>query len=69
MKRYTPDYGELKGGGYGGKETERFLRAYFCRNGKLPPETRLSSKWKVIRELIIQQLRGDTQCSCGAPEN
>jgi len=67
--RYSPDYGELKGGGYGGEDTARFLRAYFCRNGKLPPETRLSSRWKVIRELIIQQLRRDTQSSRGAPED
>ena len=58
MKRYAPDYGELKGGGYGGEHTERFLRAYFRRNSKLPPETRLSSKWKVIRELVSRQIRG-----------
>ena len=50
-KRYLPDYGEVKGGGYGNVYTERFLRAYHDRTGELPPETRLSWNWKVIREL------------------
>ena len=56
MRRYTPDYGEVKGGGYGGEDTERFLRDYFDRNGELPPEARLSSKWKVIHKLAVRQL-------------
>ena len=51
MKRYLPDYGEVKGGGYGNVYTERFLRAYHERTGELPPETRLTWHWKVIREL------------------
>ena len=50
-KRDLPDYGEVKGGGYGNPYTERFLRAYHDRTGELPPETRLSWNWKVIREL------------------
>ena len=56
MKPHAPDHGEVKGGGYGGDATERFLRAYFDRTGKLPPETRLSSKWKVIHQLVVRQL-------------
>ena len=50
-KCHLPDYGEVKGGGYGNVYTERFLRAYHERTGELPPETRLSWNWKVIREL------------------
>ena len=68
-EQYSPHYGDLKGGGYGGEDTGSFLRAYFRGNGKLPPETRLSSKSKVVRQLIIQQLRGDILSSRGAPED
>ena len=50
-KCHLPNYGEVKGGGYGNVYTERFLRAYHDRTGKLPPETRLRWNWKVIREL------------------
>lgn len=51
MERYEPEYGEVKGGGYVNAGTERFLRAYHARTGGLPPETRLSWSWDVIREL------------------
>ena len=48
---YESEYGEIKGGGYCNRYTERFLRAYHCRNGELPPETRLRWKWKAVVEL------------------
>ena len=51
MEPYVPEYGDVKGGGYVNAATERFLRAYHERTGKLPPETRRSWNWDVIREL------------------
>lgn len=51
MEPYEAEYGEVKGGGYVNAATERFLRAYHGRTGRLPPETRLSWSWDVIREL------------------
>lgn len=51
MEPYEAEYGEVKGGGYVNAATERFLRAYHRRTGRLPPETRLSWSWDVIREL------------------
>ena len=51
MAPYGPEYGEVRGGGYVNAATERFLRAHHGRTGKLPPETRLSWNWDVIREL------------------
>ena len=51
MAPYVGEYGEVKGGGYVNAATERFLRAHHRRTGKLPPETRLSWNWDVIREL------------------
>ena len=51
MERYLSEYGEVRGGGYVNAATERFLRAYHDRTGELPPETRLSWSWEVIREL------------------
>ena len=49
--RYESEYGEIKGGGYDEPGAKRFLRAYHARTGKLPPETRLRWRWKVIAEL------------------
>ncbi|MCY4628474.1 MAG: hypothetical protein OXE58_13045 [Acidobacteria bacterium] len=51
LERYEAEYGEVKGGGYVNAATERFLRAYHGRTGRLPPETRMSWSWDVIREL------------------
>lgn len=51
MERYVPEYGAVKGGGYVNAATARFLRSYHRRTGKLPPETRLSWNWDLIREL------------------
>ena len=44
-------YGELRGGGYVNAATEDFLRRYHRETGTLPPDTRRSWSWEVIREL------------------
>jgi ribonuclease HII len=41
-RRYEPEFGPIKGGGYENAGTRAFLAAYAERHGKLPPETRLS---------------------------
>ena len=48
---YAAEYGDLRGGGYVNLATEDFLRRYHARHAALPPETRLSWNWDVIREL------------------
>jgi ribonuclease HII len=50
-ERYRDEFGEIRGGGYVNDATESFLRRYHERYGALPPETRRSWSWKVIREL------------------
>jgi len=50
-ERYRGEFGELRGGGYVNDATADFLRRYHARYGSLPPETRRSWSWKVIREL------------------
>ncbi len=49
--RYRPDFGEMQGGGYTNAATGDFLRRYHARTGELPPETRRSWNWEVLREL------------------
>ena len=51
---YAAEYGELRGGGYVNLATEDFLRRYHADHATLPPETRLSWNWDVIRELHPQ---------------
>lgn len=41
-QRYEPEFGEIKGGGYLNKATNKFLDAYRERHGELPPEARKS---------------------------
>ena len=41
-QRYEPEFGEIKGGGYLNKATNKFLDAYRERHGALPPEARKS---------------------------
>lgn len=48
---HAPEYGEIRGGGYVNAATEDFLRRHHRRTGTLPPETRRSWGWDVIREL------------------
>ena len=51
VDRYRPDFGEVRGGGYVNAATGDFLRRFHRRAGTLPPETRRSWSWDVIREL------------------
>ena len=44
-QRYEPEFGKLTGGGYENPATQRFLRAYVERYGRLPPEARRSWSW------------------------
>jgi ribonuclease HII len=49
--RYRSEFGEIRGGGYVNAATADFIRRYYERYGKLPPETRRSWGWKLLREL------------------
>jgi ribonuclease HII len=50
-RRYRAEFGEVRGGGYVNAATADFIRRYHTRYGKLPPETRKSWGWKLLREL------------------
>jgi ribonuclease HII len=50
-ERYRDEFGEIRGGGYVNAATARFLRRYHQRYQKLPPETRRSWGWELLREL------------------
>ncbi len=41
-RRYEPEFGEIRGGGYLNAATRRFLSAYESTHGDLPPEVRRS---------------------------
>jgi ribonuclease HII len=45
-----------QGMGYVNAATERFLRAYWERHGRLPPATRASWDWAPLRRLTDRQL-------------
>lgn len=49
--RYRNEFGEIRGGGYVNTSTADFIRRYHERYGRLPPETRRSWGWKLLREL------------------
>jgi ribonuclease HII len=51
VARYEAELGPVRGGGYANDETAAFLRDYYARFGELPPETRSSWSWEVLREL------------------
>jgi ribonuclease HII len=44
-RRYEPEFGPIAGGGYENAATHAFLRAYFKRYRRLPPEARRSWSW------------------------
>jgi ribonuclease HII len=50
-ERYRDEFGEIRGGGYVNAATADFLRRYHMRYQKLPPETRRTWSWKLLREL------------------
>ncbi len=51
VEQFEAELGPIRGGGYANRETARFVRAYFERHGQLPPETRDSWDWSVLREI------------------
>lgn len=50
-ERYRDRFGEVRGGGYVNRATAAFLRIHHEATGELPPETRRSWSWDVVREL------------------
>jgi ribonuclease HII len=44
-RRYAHEFGTIGGGGYENAATHAFLRAYFARYKRLPPEARRSWSW------------------------
>lgn len=46
-RRYEPEFGPIRGGGYENAATHAFLRAYVARHGRLPPEARRSWNWSL----------------------
>lgn len=50
-RRYEPEFGEIRGGGYVNAATRRFLDAYEARYGTLPPEARKS--WGADKNLSL----------------
>lgn len=46
-RRYEPEFGPLRGGGYENAATHEFLRAYVKRYRRLPPEARRSWNWSL----------------------
>ena len=50
--RYAPQFGEIRGGGYGNAATRNFLRAYAKRYGCLPPEARTSWPYPYLDDLL-----------------
>ena len=47
-RRYEPDFGTLRGGGYVNRATLDFVSAYVRRHGRLPPEARKSWPWRGV---------------------
>lgn len=45
------EFGPIKGGGYANPATAAFIKAYFDRNGTLPPQVRRSWSWSVLRDI------------------
>jgi ribonuclease HII len=47
-RRYEPEFGPIAGGGYENAGTQRFLREYLARYGRLPPEARRSWSYNTL---------------------
>lgn len=50
--RYSPQFGEVVGGGYSNVRTREFLRAYARRFRRLPPEARRSWPHPYLRDIL-----------------
>jgi ribonuclease HII len=47
-RRYEPEFGTLRGGGYVNPATVAFVSEYVRRHGQLPPEARKSWPWRGV---------------------
>ena len=47
-RRYEPEFGALRGGGYVNPATVAFVAEYVRRHGQLPPEARKSWPWRGV---------------------
>jgi ribonuclease HII len=50
-RRYEPEFGVLRGGGYVNPPTLAFVAEYVRRRGELPPEARKSWPWRGVPDL------------------
>ena len=50
-RRYEPEFGTLRGGGYVNQATVAFISEYVRRHGQLPPEARKSWPWRGVNGL------------------
>ena len=50
--RYEPELGPITGGGYGNPATQKWVRAYVVKYGKLPEEARLSWPYPFVADLL-----------------
>jgi len=50
-RRYEPDFGTLRGGGYVNPATVAFVSEFVRRHGHLPPEARKSWPWRGVNGL------------------
>jgi ribonuclease HII len=50
-RRYEPEFGTLRGGGYVNLATVAFISEYVRRHGQLPPEARKSWPWRGVTGL------------------
>ncbi len=50
-RRYQPEFGALRGGGYVNPATLAFVAEYVRRHGQLPPEARKSWPWRGVPDL------------------
>ena len=48
---FEEEFGPIKGGGYANPATATFIKDYFERCGRLPPEVRRSWSWSVLRDI------------------
>ncbi|MEK6607450.1 MAG: hypothetical protein AABZ30_07300 [Myxococcota bacterium] len=57
-----------RGMGYVNPATRAFLLAYVARHGRLPPETRLSWRWRALHELLGRDPRADIPAASRAQQ-
>jgi ribonuclease HII len=50
-RRYEPEFGAMRGGGYVNPATVAFISEYVRRHGQLPPEARKSWPWRGVNGL------------------